>query len=206
MNIFNIEPSMEEPISDFQAIDSLNLGDLTGLNVLIERYQLRAVRSAYLIVRERSLAEDIVQEAFVQLVRKIHKFDKNRPFAPWFLRCVINDALKATKRQKRWVSLDEAESVQSVELFATLTDLQPNPEEQAINAETYREVWQALERLTLEQRAVIVLKYYLGCSEVEMSATLQRPAGTVKWLLHAARKRLQSLLVSIAPSALPEEE
>ena len=197
---------MEESISDFQAIDSLKHGDLAGLNVLIERYQLRAVRSAYLIVRERSLAEDIVQEEFVQLVRKIHKFDKIRPFAPWFLRCVINDALKATKRQKRWVSLDEAESMQAVEIYAALTDIQPNPEEQAINAETCREVWQALERLTPEQRAVIVLKYYLGCSEVEMSTTLQRPAGTVKWLLHSARKRLQGLLINFAPSTIPEEK
>jgi DNA-directed RNA polymerase specialized sigma subunit len=95
------ETSMEETLSDTQAIMRLKEGDLTGLDALIERYQLRAVRAAYLIVRERPLAEDIVQEAFVQLVRKIHKFDETRPFAPWFLRCVINDALKAAQRQKR---------------------------------------------------------------------------------------------------------
>lgn len=73
---------MEEPLSDYQAIIRLKRGDLTGLDALIERYQLRAVRATYLIVRDRPLAQDIVQESFVQLGRKIHKFDQARPFPP----------------------------------------------------------------------------------------------------------------------------
>jgi len=197
---------MEEPLSDYHAITRLKRGDLTGLDALIERYQLRAVRATYLIVRDRPLAEDIVQESFVQLVRKIHKFDQARPFPPWFFRCVTNDALKAVQRQKRQVSLDGAESTHDTGLLAVLQDPQPSPEAQAIQAETCQEVWQALEKLTLEQRTVIVQRYYLGLSESEMSAALQRPAGTVKWLLHIARKRLHGLLAVFAPLAVPEEE
>jgi DNA-directed RNA polymerase specialized sigma24 family protein len=51
-----------------------------------------------------------------------------------------------------------------------------------------------------------VLRYYLGYSEAEISAALQRPAGTVKWLLHTARKRLRGLLSAFGPPATPEEE
>jgi len=200
------EPSMEEILTGYQAITRLKGGDLSGLDVLIERYQLRAVRAAYLIVRERPLAEDIVQEAFVQLARKIHNFDEGRSFAPWFLRCVVNDALKAVQWQKRQVPLDEVEAAQAVELLSALADSQPGPEAQALQAETNREVWQALEVLAPEQRAVIVQRYYLGYSEAEMSASLQRPAGTVKWLLHTARKRLRILLATLGPPVTPEEE
>ena len=132
---------MEELLTDLEAIAHLKDGDLAGLDALIERYQLRAVRAAYLIVREHSLAEDIVQEAFVKLVRKIHKFDETRPFASWFLRCVTNDSLKAVQRQKRQVPLDEAEAVQAAELLAALADSQPGPEAQAPKAETCQEVW-----------------------------------------------------------------
>jgi DNA-directed RNA polymerase specialized sigma24 family protein len=51
-----------------------------------------------------------------------------------------------------------------------------------------------------------VQRYYLGYSEAEMSAALQRPAGTVKWLLHTARKRLRGLLATFGPSVTPEDE
>lgn len=203
---------MEELLTDLEAIAHLKNGDLAGLDALIERYQLRAARAAYLIVRERSLAEDIVQETFVQLVGKIHQFDEGRPFAPWFLRCVVNDALKTVQRQKRQVSLDEAdvtslETAQAAEwLVTSLADSQPGPEAQALQAETSREVWQALEWLTPEQRAAIVQRYYLGYSEAEMSVALQRPAGTIKWLLHTARKRLRGLLAAFEPSTAPEKE
>ena len=196
---------MEELLTDLEAIVQLKDGDLAGLDALIERYQLRAVRAAYLIVRERPLAEDIVQEAFVRLTQKIHQFDEMRSFAPWFLRIVINDALKAVKRQNRQVSLDEAESTQVAKLLEALTDSQPGPEAQALQAETSQEVWQALAYLKPDERATIVQRYYLGYSEAEMSTALQRPAGTIKWLLHSARKRLHGLLEALAPAASEDE-
>lgn len=195
-----------EELSDLQVITRLKGGDLTALDTLIDRYQLQAARAAYLIVRERPLAEDVVQEAFVQLVQKIHRFDETRPFAPWFLRCVINDTLKAIRHQKRQVSLDDTESMQAAELFLALADQQSDPEAQAVHTETSQEVWRALELLPPEQRAVIVQRYFLCLSEAEMSSGLQRPVGTVKWLLHAARKRLRSLLNAHTQAVTKEEQ
>ncbi|MEW5871740.1 MAG: sigma-70 family RNA polymerase sigma factor [Chloroflexota bacterium] len=188
---------MEELNQDSQAIARLKQGDLTGLDDLLERYQLRAVRTAYLIVLDRPLAEDIVQNAFVRLVRKINQFDDTRPFAPWFLRSVINDALKAIRREARWVSFDVESTEEIAMLTKMLADPQPGPEEWAINAETCREIWQALGCLPPEQRSVIVQRYYLGYSEAEMSAQLQRPRGTIKWLLHNARQRLRIRLAGL---------
>jgi len=87
-----------------QAIARLKQADLAGLEFLVGQYQAQAVQTAYLIIGERPLAEDIVQAAFMKAARKIDQFDPQRPFRPWFLRMVVNDAIKAAKGQKRLVS------------------------------------------------------------------------------------------------------
>jgi RNA polymerase sigma-70 factor (ECF subfamily) len=90
-----------------QAITHLKRGDIDALDVLVNLYQLKAVRAACLIVYDRSLAEDIVQSAFIRAYERIVQFDDQRPFGPWFLRSVVNDTLKAANRQKKLVSLEE---------------------------------------------------------------------------------------------------
>src|SRR5512136_161338 len=89
-----------------QAIARLKQGDLSGLEELVQRYQVRAVQAAYLVVRDRSLAEDVVQAAFIRASEKIGQFDEQRPFGPWFLRSVIHAAIKAAGRRERLVPLD----------------------------------------------------------------------------------------------------
>lgn len=172
------------------AIDRLKWGDIGGLEVLVRTHQTRAVRAAYLIVRDRPLAEDVVQGAFVRVYEKIGSFDAARPFAPWFTKIVVNAAIKAAKRRERTVPLqtrDEEPNVQMVESAL-------GPQELAEASEDRRKVWAALEKLPPVQRAAIVQRYYLGMSEAEMSRSSVSPPGTIKWRLHAARKSLAKLL------------
>src|SRR3954467_7626853 len=89
-----------------EAIARLAGGDISGLELLVSRYQVQAVRAAYLVCRNSALAEDIVQEAFLRAYERIEQFDPDRPFHPWFLRMVVNDALKAASRAGKVVSLD----------------------------------------------------------------------------------------------------
>ena len=69
-------------MDDQSAISRLKQGDLRGLETLVEHYQVRAVHAAYLILYDRSLAEDVVQASFVKVAERIHQFDAERPFAP----------------------------------------------------------------------------------------------------------------------------
>jgi RNA polymerase sigma-70 factor, ECF subfamily len=176
-----------------KAIARLKRGDIGGLDVLVCRYQVRAVRAAYLVVRDRALAEDIVQAAFVRAYERIDQFDAERPFGPWLLRIVVNDAVKAANRRERAVSLEAAREGE-LALADLLADPTPGPASLAEAAATRQAVWKALGRLPPPQRAAIVLRYYLGLSEAEMATTLACPPGTIKWRLHAARKRLRALL------------
>jgi RNA polymerase sigma-70 factor (ECF subfamily) len=88
-----------------QAIERLKRGDVSGLEVLVRRHQARAVQAAYLIVRDRSLAEDVVQGAFVRAYEGIGRFDAERLFGPWFMKVVVNDAVKTAARRERTLSL-----------------------------------------------------------------------------------------------------
>jgi RNA polymerase sigma-70 factor (ECF subfamily) len=173
-----------------QAIARLKQGDLNGLEFLVRQYQTKAVHTAYLIIGDSALAEDVVHAAFLRIAKRMDQFDTRRPFRPWFLRAVVNDAVKAAKHQKRILSLDEP----SEAVLRWLVDASKMPEELAETSDLRRAVWDALQQLAPEQRAVIVQRHFLEMDEAEMVAELQRPASTVKWWLHTARERLKVLL------------
>jgi RNA polymerase sigma factor (sigma-70 family) len=123
-------------MEDQIAISRLKQGDLNGLETLVGRYQARAVHTAYLIVYDRLLAEDVVQAAFVKVAERIQQFDDERPFAPWFLRIVVNDALKLVKKRQRDVSLEEKMDEPTAQLAKWLTDPGLQPEQWVEQKET----------------------------------------------------------------------
>jgi RNA polymerase sigma-70 factor (ECF subfamily) len=206
-----IEGALRDPyfgrrrLDESSAIMRLKQGDISGLEFLVHRYQVKALRVAYLITQDRELAQDIVQTTFLRVCRRIDQFDATRPFAPWFLRIVANDAVKAMTRRRRHLSLD-AETVTGQTLAEMLPNPAPGPVSAAEAAELREEVWQALEALSPEQRAAIVLRYYLDFSEQELAAELDIPRGTVKWRLFAARKQLRTLLHMFAGNTTRRQE
>lgn len=185
-------PGQVDSAADQLAVTRLKQGNIAGMAALVHKYQVDAVHAALLIVRDPDLAEEIVQEAFLQVYRKIDQFDNDRPFRPWFLRIVINDSLKAVRRQKRSVPLTEQEDGQ----FAAewLIDPGPGPENIVETAEVREAVWRALDTLTPDQRTAVVLRYFLEQDERAMIQELDRPSTTIKWWLHAARRRLRKHL------------
>lgn len=174
-----------------EAIKRLKEGDAGGLRPLVEGFYDRAARAAYLVVRDPALAEDVAQGAFVRAYDKIGLFDTARPFGPWFMRLVVNEAVEAARKRerRRTVPLDP-EGAEG--WIPHLEDPADGPHELAEEAEDRRRVWAALAKLPPAQRAVVVQRYYLDMTEAEMSES--SAPGTVKWRLHAARKRLSKLL------------
>lgn len=174
-----------------RAIDRLKGGDIGGLETLAEQHYTHAVRTAFLILRDRSLAEDVVQGAFVRAYEKIASFDATRPFTPWFMKIVVNDAVKLASRRERTVSFYQGDTE---DLLGRIADPGRSPHELAEEAETSRRVWRALEQLPPAQRAMVVQRYYLGMSEAEMAGSGAVSSGTVKSRLNRARQKLLKLL------------
>ena len=160
-----------------QAVAHLKRGNLSGLAVLVQAHQVKAVHAALLIVRDQGTAEEIVQEAFVQAYRKIDQFDDRRQFGPWFIRSVIHSALKTTEKQKRIEALEEPQD--GAHIAEWLIDPGLAPQQVVETAEFREDVWQALAKLTPNQRAAVVMRYFLDESESEMVSQLNRPLTTI---------------------------
>jgi len=186
------------PIGDErEAISRLKQGDINGLEVLVRMYQVKAIRTAHLITRDLSLAEDVVQTAFIRVYDRSNQFDSERPFEPWFLRIVVNDALKAVRRRRRELAASQTPVLHEASLLDLIADSTPTPEEQIERSDAQRAVWEALGQLTPRQRAAVVLRYYAGLKETQVAEQLTSTVGTIKRLLHVARKRLRSILMPL---------
>lgn len=182
-------------MDDLEAIRRLKNGDIGGLEILIVRYQAKAVRTAYLVTHAEPIAEEVVQEAFIRFYKRVHHFDEQRPFEPYFLRMVMYAALNEIEKEKRSSApLNEDTDLCGLE---NLLNRSSTIEEQVEFHQLKEEIHQAINALSPRQRVAAIQRYYLNMSETEMSQAMAITPGTVKWLLHAARARLCIMLGSL---------
>lgn len=168
------------------AVMRLREGDIGGLETLVQLYQLAAIRAAFAITGDRDAAEDAVADAFVIVYERIGQFDLRRAFRPWFYRIVVNNALKIVRRQRRVIPLPpDNEGHPGYAL---------GPEADSLASEGRQHLHDAVALLPAPQRAALVLRYYVDMDEREIAHALGCPRGTVKWRLHAARRRLREHL------------
>ena len=167
-------------------IRKMKEGDIKALEPFVRVYQEKAIRTAYLICQDAETAKDVVQAVFINVYKRIDSFDESRSFAPYFFRSVANAAIKASRDWQRKSSLDDDEDF--------LAAYQDEPEAAIERLQLTEEIETALQRLKAEQRALIVLRYFLDYSEQEMADNLAIPTGTVKSRLYAARQNLKAWL------------
>ena len=163
---------MEDQIS----VQRLKNGDPSGLEFLVEKYQLMATQAAWLIVRDHQTAEDITSQAFLKAYQRIRQFRNTGNFQSWFYRIVVNLAVDHLRAQKRFVD-HEPDQVETDERFM---DDELSVEEQIERAQTIDELRDAFLKLSPEHRAVLVSRYFLGLSEKETAQQLGKPVSTVK--------------------------
>ena len=177
-------------MDESEAIQRVRRRDWSGLEDLIDRYQLRAVRAAFLVTGNRQESEDIVIEAFYRAWERIDQFDGSRPFAPWFFTLVMNAARRSASKATRYEELPATDPQDAT----TSILLDSDPEVALIRSENREEVRCALARLPLEQRIAIVQQYFLDWTVEQIADLADRPVGTIKWRLSQARRRLRDWL------------
>ena len=185
-------------LEEQEAVRRCQGGNLTALGVLFELHHRAVVRTAYGIVRDQYLAEDIVQQVFVELFSSIKGYDRQRAFVPWLHRIAVNLSLDQLRhRSRRDLPLERAADLQSS---------LPSPYEAAEESESHEAIWRAIGDLSPKHRAAVVLRYYHGFSESEMAMTLNCRRGTVKSRLHTALRRIGETLTAQAPSLVTSPE
>jgi RNA polymerase sigma-70 factor, ECF subfamily len=153
-------------MDDVQAIRRLKRGDIGGLEILIARYQLKAIRTAFLITHDESAAEDVAQDAFIRFFEHARHFDEQRAFRPYFMRSVVNLALNQVQKESQGLQFSGDEDTSQLEVLLARA---VSVETQVEFLQLSHEMLEILFKLSPRQRAVIVQRYYLEMSENEMA-------------------------------------
>lgn len=160
-------------------------GDPDTFEALTAPYLTGLYRTAGLVLLDRELARDAVQEALVRAFKSIDRFRSGHSLRPWLYRLTVNEARRLGGRQGRQ-PLPVAELPEQPDAST--------PEAQVLTAEERQQLWQALAQLPPDHRTVLVLRYYQELSEIEMADVLRVRPGTVKSRLSRARQALAVIL------------
>ena len=183
-------PNLEE-LTDEQLLGQHRGGDERALEVLIERYRLELFHFLARFVGNRAAADDIFQEAFLQVHISAGTFDTSRRFKPWLFTIAANkarDHLRKNKRQKTAslsAMVDQHQDGGRAFIDLLEADL-PLPEEKAQKEEAGEIVRKVVASLPDHLREVLLLAYFNKLAYREIAENLGIPLGTVKSRLHAA--------------------
>jgi len=163
---------------------------------LYDRYGRLAWSVIVAIVRDTSLAEDLVQETFLRVWNRIQFFEPGRgALGPWLLAIARNRAIDHMR------SVGSRMNRGSVELdIASHPSLFVDMERELVNKDHGRLIGEALKKLSANQQRVIELAYYEGLSQTEMAERMGQPLGTVKTWVRSALAILRAQLTRAAQS------
>lgn len=180
-----------ELTTDEQLLARYVAGDDASFVSLVERYSRELYPFLVRYVRDTAMAEDVVQETFLQVHQSAASFDVGRRFRPWLFTIAVNkarDHLRSRVR-KREVSLSipsPTDGDESVSYLDFLSDEAAIPSESLESAECREMVREIISNMPANLREVLVLGYYHRFPYKDMAEILAIPLGTVKSRLHAA--------------------
>lgn len=172
-------------MDDVKLVTRLRAGDVSALDTLMERYASRAYRLAYAITRNHADAEEVVQDVFLNVFRKIATFEGRAALGSWIYRVTANVAL--TRRRKPRLPRAEHDALQHVEGSAT-------PEDYLLSRERRTLAARLLDGLPASYRAVVVLRDVEGLSTREAANAVGASPASVKCRLHRGRAWLRQQL------------
>jgi RNA polymerase sigma-70 factor (ECF subfamily) len=202
--------------SDEELVERLRAGDGDAFAELVRRYHRLMLRIARGYVRTDAVAEEVVQESWLAVLRGIERFEGRSSFKTWLLRIVANRAMTQGVKEARSVPFasleEEDEDAPSVspERFhpagepgagAWSAPPEPWPEDQVLAGETRAVIEQAIEELPPLQRAVVWMRDVEGWTSEEVQEALGISAVNQRVLLHRGRQKVRAALEAyLSPS------
>lgn len=174
----------------------MGLGERAAAGAFVQRFQARVYGLAMSIVGDPSLAEDIAQEALTRAWRNASAYDPRRgTVATWLLTITRNLAIDSL-RLHRATPMDPG-TIAEWEIFSE----EPGPAENAVRAETARDVRGAVRLLPVDQRRALVLAAFYGRTAQEIATMEGVPLGTAKTRIRAGMRKLRGMLAegSVSP-------
>ncbi len=162
-------------------------GDKASFDLLYEKYKNIALRTAYLITGSIPDSEDVVQDTFVKTYLHCKELKNDSGFKAWMMQILVRTAYKTGKRKGK--EMPDEEIIAKADMRTERSSL-----DHVLVKEETRILSEAVHRLPIKQRTVVILFYYQEYSVREISRMLGLREGTVKSRLHVARERLRGIL------------
>jgi len=176
--------------NEAEVISRCQQGDQDALKEIFDRYHRKVYRVAYGVVRQREDALDIVQEVFIKLFRSIKNFKGKSHFYTYLYRMVMNTAIDHTRKTKRIPS----STINEDEGFQLSDDAEKRPDRILAHKELEERVKAAMEKLSPDQKAVLIFREVEGLSYQEIAEAMGCSIGTVMSRLHYGREKMQEML------------
>lgn len=187
-----------------ELIAAAQQGDQRAFTKLVKRYEDLVYRYAFKLCRDQEAAEEVFQDTFVNVFRKLHQFDRRSKFSTWLYRVVTNNCLMKMRRSKlakASVSIDAPEGFtndpphdEEGRVRQTIPSWRQTPLDGVITRETKHHLDEAIAKLPTDYRSVFVLRDVEERSAEETSKILKISVPAVKSRLHRARAFLREEL------------
>lgn len=179
-------------------------GQESAFRELLVRYERPVFSLVYRMVRDRTLAEDLAQEAFVRAFNAIGSYKTSYKFSNWILKIANNHTIDHLRKRKLdTVSIDGSPHASTADEISQSRVVIPSgdesPQEYVENLELGGQIERAIAELREEYRTVIVLRHVEGYAYDEIADIMDLPLGTVKTYLHRARGELRKSLAHLVP-------
>jgi RNA polymerase sigma-70 factor (ECF subfamily) len=180
------------PVDEALLIVRAQKNDSAAIEALIYAYEKRVYNIAFRFMGNEADAWDMAQESLIKIYKSVSSFKSRSSFSSWVYRLTANTCLDGLrKRKKAPLSLDH-----TVESGASYEDASnPLPEDYALKAERSKDIQKALDKLSSDHKAVIILRDISGLSYEEIAESLGLSIGTVKSRINRGRAKLKELLI-----------
>jgi RNA polymerase sigma-70 factor, ECF subfamily len=186
----------DEDRADSELLARIRGGDAAALRTLYRKYYHPLLRFIYRLTGQLELAQETINDVMLVVWQDAAQFEGRSKVATWIMGIAYRKALKIGHRSRLWrrrhVPMDPGASIERFE----------PKEEPTERAELEDLLEQALRALPAEQRAVVELTYYFGCSYEEIASIVGCPVNTVKTRMFHARSKLRALLPKLGKDEL----
>jgi len=190
-------PADRTSLSEQDLVAQLRSRDEVAFEALLARYQGKVYRLALSFTKNREDAEEILQDVFLSVYRKIASFDGRSAFGTWLYRIAVNAALMKLRGRgpvQESIEEDLPQFTKGGGHARMIADWSEGPEGSLLGKERARVVREAVENLPPEYKAVLVLRDLEGLSNSEVAEIVDTTIPAVKARLHRARLALRGML------------
>jgi RNA polymerase sigma factor (sigma-70 family) len=181
-------------ISDQELIRQFIAGDHSSLEVLINRHQRKIFSYILLIVKDRHMAEDIFQDAFIKVINTLRSgaYNEEGKFLPWVMRISHNLIIDYFRKSKRMPYVENSEEY---DIFETLNLFEDTIEDKIIINQIHQDVKHLIEYLPDEQKEVLKMRHYLDMSFKDIAdktgVSINTALGRMRYALINLRKLIK---------------